>query len=541
MKDLNDKNKLSINMQIKIFFLRFYIQFVIILYSFFINWFSANIGVMPIDTFGFFDTGYSILIGKLPMRDFWSFSGIVVDYFQSIFFWLFGLNWSSYIFHASSINVLATLSFYYFLKIYNLNNKLILILCISFATLCYPVSGTPYHYLHSYIFSLISILFFLIAVKKENNLFWFVLPFIFFLSFFSMQTPSVYIIILLTTSSLFYFFYKKKIKNFKYFCLGIFFSFLLFITFLLLSNTGFTNLLYEYFLFPITIGKGRLLSDSTAYVKLFDQLNFKRIFGDFKFINIYYFILLFITLKNLKKKNNELFLLNFTILTSTFLFFFNQLNQANQIYIFSLLPILASTIIINLSTINNTSKKNIIYFMIVILLFSTLKYHFRYNVDRKFLDIENLNKNLAVDGKLIDAKFENLKWISPNFKNPKDEIDLINTAIKILKSDGRKKSIVTNYQLFSVILEQDLNIINKWYLWDNNTHPTENHKYYWFYKKFINENINRNKVEVIYILGAQNKIALKSIKNYFDNKCFKDYIIVENKFSYHEIVNCKNK
>ena len=24
-------------------------------------------------------------------------------------------------------------------------------------------------------------------------------------------------------------------------------------------------------------------------------------------------------------------------------------------------------------------------------------------------------------------------------------------------------------------------ILNRWYLWDNNTHPTENHKYFEFY------------------------------------------------------------
>ena len=59
---------------------------IVIFYSFLINWFSANIGVLPIDTFGFFDTGYGILKGQLPISDYWAYTGVVVDYFQSSLF-----------------------------------------------------------------------------------------------------------------------------------------------------------------------------------------------------------------------------------------------------------------------------------------------------------------------------------------------------------------------------------------------------------------------------------------------------------------------
>ena len=44
-------------------------------YAFVVNWISGNVGVMPIDTFAFFDTGFSILKGKYPIRDFWIYSG----------------------------------------------------------------------------------------------------------------------------------------------------------------------------------------------------------------------------------------------------------------------------------------------------------------------------------------------------------------------------------------------------------------------------------------------------------------------------------
>ena len=40
------------------------------IYAYLVNWYSGNIGVIPIDSFGFFDTGYSITKGHLPIRDF---------------------------------------------------------------------------------------------------------------------------------------------------------------------------------------------------------------------------------------------------------------------------------------------------------------------------------------------------------------------------------------------------------------------------------------------------------------------------------------
>ena len=108
-----------------------------------------------------------------------------------------------------------------------------------------------------------------------------------------------------------------------------------------------------------------------------------------------------------------------------------------------------------------------------------------------------------------------------------------------MKSDTRKKILVTHYQFFSLILDEDLNILNRWYLWNNNTHPTENHKYYEFYKKMVNENVKKNSIEVIYLLGSDKEMNFKYIVNYFDGVCFKNNIVVENKFSYHEIKSCK--
>ena len=90
-----------------------------------------------------------ILKNKLPIRDFWIFTGLLVDYMEAFFLLLFGNNWSSHILHASSMNVIASLSLYYFLRKINFDTKFSVFYTLSFATLCYPVSGTPFAYIHA--------------------------------------------------------------------------------------------------------------------------------------------------------------------------------------------------------------------------------------------------------------------------------------------------------------------------------------------------------------------------------------------------------
>ena len=57
----------------------------------------------------------------------------------------------------------------------------------------------------------------------------------------------------------------------------------------------------------------------------------------------------------------------------------------------------------------------------------------------------------------------------------------INQAIETINNDKREKTLITHYQFMSTVLDKRLNILNRWYLWDNNTHPTENHKYFEFF------------------------------------------------------------
>ena len=63
---------------------------IIFLVSVYINFLSAKVGVLPIDSFAFFDTGYLITKGFHPIKDIWISTGLLVDYMQALFFKILG-------------------------------------------------------------------------------------------------------------------------------------------------------------------------------------------------------------------------------------------------------------------------------------------------------------------------------------------------------------------------------------------------------------------------------------------------------------------
>ena len=70
---------------------------------------------------------------------------------------------------------------------------------------------------------------------------------------------------------------------------------------------------------------------------------------DFKYIHIFLFPIIFFTVKQFYNNNqNKLKIYNLIIILSTFAFLFNQIVTKNQIYIFSLIPVLASILHCNL-------------------------------------------------------------------------------------------------------------------------------------------------------------------------------------------------
>ena len=61
------------------------------LFSLLINQYYGNRGIFPEDSFAHFDTGFRILLGEYPFKDYWVVSGPFIDYVQAIFFYFFDL------------------------------------------------------------------------------------------------------------------------------------------------------------------------------------------------------------------------------------------------------------------------------------------------------------------------------------------------------------------------------------------------------------------------------------------------------------------
>lgn len=516
-------------MQLTFFKSKLIAYLLLAVFSFYINYYFANIGLYPIDTFTFFDSGYLILQNYHPIKDYWVISGILVDYLQALFFLIFGLNWNSYIIHSSVLNSFISLFFFYFMNIYNKNLLINLILGISFALLCYPVAGTPFPYQHSFIFSLASILIFYLAVDNNNKKLWFLLPIFMFMSFFSMQLPAGLINIILIIFSILYFLKIDK-KNLIYFLYGTFFSLTILIFYFHILKINFNDFLTQIILFPLDIGGGRISGSEEAFASanFFKRLTLRGTLGHFKFINLFIFINLFVIIKIFIEEKkiflSKRIILDLVIFFSALSFIFHQIITANQTFIFSLIPFLCGLTIIQVKKLNIINNFIIKLLFVCVIIFASFKYYFEYNDKRKFMDLQNVDLTKSEKAKQISKKFKNLNWITPSFsKNPQEEINLLKEVIEIINSDDEENiALITHYQFFSLILEKKFHIINRWYFPQNNTHPTTyKNKYYTFYNKKINLNLKKNKIKKIYFVETYLKeFDFINYNDFLKNICY---------------------
>jgi len=211
--------------------------FLLILFSVAITFYSGYRGVFPLDSFLIFDGGYKILNGFHPFKNYWSITGPFLDYVQSLLFFLFGVSWGSYILHSALINVLlSTICFYFFIKL-GLNIFFSFTYALSIALLAYPSVGSPFMDHHAAIFSLISLIFLILAIKKNNKFFWFLVPITLSISFLSKQIPSSYLLVLFVLFVILNFKInsKKNYTSIKYLLLGSIFSLFIF-SFILMIN-----------------------------------------------------------------------------------------------------------------------------------------------------------------------------------------------------------------------------------------------------------------------------------------------------------------
>ena len=171
--------------KIKNFSLRnyFYLLLIIIIFLF-SNFYYGLRGIFPIDSFLIFNSGYNVINGDHPFKDYWSITGPLLDYLQALFFSILGVNWYTYVFHAAFLNTIFSITVFYLFKSLSLNSFYSAIFALSAGILAYPSIGTPFVDHHASIFATLSISFAILGIVKRNNKFWFISSFIIILAFF---------------------------------------------------------------------------------------------------------------------------------------------------------------------------------------------------------------------------------------------------------------------------------------------------------------------------------------------------------------------
>lgn len=515
--------------------------FLLSIISFWTTYYYGNKGVFPVESFSFFDSSFNVLIGKYPIKDFWSFSGIFVDFLGAFFFKIFGINWNSYIFHSSFLNLLLSLCIFFTFVVLGLNKFLSFFYAACISVIVYPITGTPFSYLSCLVFSYLSVSLFILGVEKKITIFWLLLPLTMVLSFFSNQNPAGYINLIIIVFSLYFFFKEKNYRLLVIFLSSGLILLSIFFLILFILKIDFIDFFYQYILFPISIGEGRVTGSDDAFLKIYESFNFKSLVHHFKFIHLILLALIFVLIKNfLNKKATYLenFIIFFLILISISLIF-HQLITANQTFIFSLIPFLAG--FLNTFLIRKKIKfsKICLLFLFFFVAFCTTKYFLLYNEKRYFMDLQAVNWKNTIQAKNLDQRFNNLQWITPEYSgNPKKELDLLKEAINLLRLEKRKMMVITHYSFISSFLQKDLNYPNRWYV-GNSTFPDKKHKYFEYYKNFFKKKFQNENIEIVYIID-KNGINLNNFKIYLDNKCFIDKQISEIVFLF-QISECKLK
>ena len=493
--------------------------FIIIIFSFVINWQLSKIGVFPMDTFLHYDSSYRILKGEIPIRDYWSVSGAFVDFLQAFFFKIFGINWLAYTIHSSLLNLAISVFTFQILIKLKLKEVFAFFYTICFSILAYPISGTPFLDLHATFFSLIAFYFLILALedpeKKKN---WFLIVFFFYVSFLSKQVPAAYLVIvniLIVVPYLLSYKFYRPIVN-------VFFSivFFLLLTLIILKFLNINlNLFYTQYLdYPRSIGSDRL--------GVFN-ISIESFFNKYKFILIPIFLLLIIKLKNLLSGKISFFSNEFVIFLIFFSFvgtlIFHQLLTKNQIYIYFLVPLSFAFLNIEINKSNMKLKSLLVSSLLLLVLISTTKYHYRFNETRKFHELENTNIYKNSDTGDLHQSLKGNLWISPFYKDdPKNELDML----KKIKEDFDKKNnnimLITHYLFLDSITKINLNSPSRTHTLDGASIPTNDNEHFNYYKSFFKNKIIKKKIEEIYFIKSE-KISTKIFTDLVEQKCYSKF------------------
>ena len=525
LKDFIRKNILKFGKNKRIYY--FLLLFIT---SISINQYYGFIGVFPIDSFLFFDSGYKALNGFFAFKDFWSPTGPLLDLIQAFFFKIFGVSWFSYVLHASTFNFLIVIATFYTLIKFELNIHFCFFYAFLLSIISYPISGVPFIDYHSSIFSLLALFSFILSLKTKSNFFWFLIPVFLGLGFLSKQTPAAYIGLIIAFFSSIYFINNFNIKKILLFIIGSIFIFACFIVFLFINEISLLSFYEQYILFPLNIGENR-------FQNFLFPLEFKRLILRFKLIHLSQLILIIIIFKNISKnikyfKTEEILILS-SIITTSLALILHQLVTLNQKFIFFIIPILLG--FSHIYFIKNFANKiYIIYLLIFLGIGSTVYYKFSYGDNRKFMELANVNLENSVNATILDTKLKNLKWINPMYpNNPEKEIKNIKNSIQFIKNDDREKMIITQYQFISSLMPNYTYSPSRTYT-QGISHPSKGDKLFEVYKNFFINQIIKNDIKIIYTIKPYDNNVYSSI---LDKNCVQEKKINEILKS-HLILDC---
>ena len=512
-------------------FLKPLYPFLLFIFSVYVNNYYGSIGVFPVDSFAFFDSAYSINHGMIPFRDYWVMNGPIIDLIQSLFFNFLGTSWKTYLIHSSMVNGIFALTTYFFLKKLGLESYKSLFYSILVSILTYPGVGVPFPDHHSIIFSIIGFYVLYFATASEKYIYWFILPIPFFIAFFSKQVPAAYFIILLLVFLFYYFLEKKRTKQLIAFSTSCFVLIVALIFYLKFNKIEIKDFIYQYFLFPQTIGKHRINNvDLNFYLSKF--------INDFKFIFLSLFIFLAVLIKKFANRDiklNKKNIFNYMLwLCIIFISVHHQILTKNQNFIFFLIPIILG---ITHATIASKQEKYkfLVFFLLILSLVVTTKYHLRFNIDRKFMELENFDKIKFQQGEMISKNLKGLKWITPKFNNNSgEEMELLISTINYLKKTSLNKIIITEYQFILAEIEHKIYSPNRWYTTDGVSYPTKNNKYFNYYNEFYKNALVRNKVDTIFTIMPLN---VKNFEFIFEKDCIKT-VKINKILSKHDVKDC---
>ncbi len=396
----------------------------------------------------------------------------------------------------------------------NLNFYYSIILTLCFLTLAYPVSGVPFIDHHATFLCLMSFLIFYSGLKKKNYKFFIFIPLILGLAFFSKPVPSAYLILSLGIVLIVNFLPKKDLKP----ILNLFYGSLIFVIFIFVflkyENIPVENFVDQLILYPMSIGNDR----SDLFIASLQNrfFNFK-----FIFITIIYLIFLLFFKKNYKKlAYNDLSFLLLLFLFS-FVMVYHQLLTNNQNFIFFLIPLNVSLIIFLNNKFKIKSKKKINIFFVVFTIFLTIKYHERFNLERKFHDLQNVDLKNFSQASNIDESLYPLKWVTSNTKNnPNSEINLIKSFTAEIEKSKNNILLISNHNFIDSITSKKIFSIVKNY--DPVTIPKKNNKYRIKFNNFFKQKLKEKNIQEIILFFPQISnidLVKKSINEFLGKNC----------------------